>query len=224
MTLSEPIQSKVGTVVGKIAIRKPQVYTDRGYECAAWWEERTSITGIFPLTLVYDARNERLTVNADVPAHVSDDYFPALFAGNSFGTRPTAKQHVGEARTIQMACDMVDAIKNTGWGYGGARPDVEWFVGKEFWSIAVEHHTQRLHRAYNDLPRWWSEYVAGEDEYFSRVGMVAYFGKIIAESGEILRELQERIQRTETSTFLPLYHANTAWARTESEVAKTIGT
>ncbi len=81
--IPESIKHKlVGTIIGAVRVNKPQKYTDKNYECAAWWETRLSETGIFAVKLGQSYFSPwHLHAYADIDAKVIDDYFPALFGG-----------------------------------------------------------------------------------------------------------------------------------------------
>jgi len=203
--------------VGFIRVNKSIVYTDKSYECAAWWEERTSETGVYPLMLkpaesLYPER-PNFVVAASIPATVSADYFPALWAGVAISNKPyDCYKNVGrKCRDIDIRADLVQAICDTGISPNEKGND--WYVNPEIWELVIKNREEELVKSYKNLPRWWDEYLAGEDEFHSRVGMIAHIAQDLVRYPREIQELYRRLGYLNQATDLwrELHKKNTSW-------------
>lgn len=76
----------------KIRLTKGITHHRADYECAAWSQDSLSDTGEFALTFVPDpARYHAGHYEVRLPATVTRDYFPAMFAGVASGRYDTKK-------------------------------------------------------------------------------------------------------------------------------------
>ncbi len=199
--------------IGFVRINKPIIYTDQNYECAAWWEERTSETGVFPLLLrpandLYPERLE-LDVSASVPAVVSNDYFPALWGGVPVSSSPYKPKNIGRKSSIIVKRALVQAIIDT----GNSQSDTDWYVNPDLWPLVIKDQEKELVKVYNDLPKWWDEYKSGDDEYHSRVGMVGYFGNMLRSLSKDIKDLYRVLGylQEKSPMWRRLHIKNTAW-------------
>jgi hypothetical protein len=207
------MKNYIGKQVGFVKINKPIVYTDRGYETAAWWEERTSITGVYSLFLQKkDQYSNDYNVVANIPATVSDDYFPALWGGVAISNEPYKSKNIGKpSLAIKVSSDLVVAIDKTGISPGY---DIDWYVNPELWELVIKDREDQLNNSYNELPEWWTDYKSGDDKYHSKVSIIAHFGeKLTKYSREIELLYRRHGYLKEMSEMLrELHKNNTAWA------------
>lgn len=198
--------------VGFIQVNKPIVYTDKNYETACWWEERASDLGVYPLVLTkVDQYSSDFTVRAKVSGTITNDYFPALWAGSPISNEPYKAKYVGqESRPIIVQADLTQAIVDTAMSPGNA---IDWYINLKFWKMFINNREEELLKAYNDLPKWWMAYQAGEDQFNSRVGMVGYAAGKIAQFTKEIGELYRKVgYLEEESDMWRKYHeVNTAW-------------
>jgi hypothetical protein len=181
-------------LIGAVKVNKPFVWHNASYECAAWWEDSESEKGVHP---VYLGRNyhypKNLTLTAHIKAKVTDDYFPGLWGGVRISNEPYKPKHIGEDRTIRHGIEVLDAIQSTGSSPGS---DLDWFIHPSWWRIFTEEAIANLREDYRRLPEFWepwdkldqdpASYVprssqkdlrwSFDDEYRSKVGMIAHFG------------------------------------------------
>jgi hypothetical protein len=154
----------VGTVIGAVRVNQPHVYRNDSYECAAWWEERTSETGIFLVRLAQAPFHPHyLSCVATLPAKVTNDWFPGLWCGVSISNEPYKPKHIGEAREIKIGIDLVEAIEQTGRS-PSPESKFEWYMAPEFWHVPLWEAERELNRSYDRLPEFWNEYRSGEHE------------------------------------------------------------
>jgi hypothetical protein len=74
-------------------------YTDRNYECAAWWKKMRALPGVYNLKVVGD----RKYFTAELDAVVVEDYFGSLFGGvaiSSYDCKKNAGQPIGDSTLI----------------------------------------------------------------------------------------------------------------------------
>ena len=203
----------VGKRVGVVRVNKDITHTKNNYECAAWWEERKSIKGIYPLLL--DKKNSDdisdFFLYAKIDAKVTDDYFPALYCGVG-GSNPYVSKHIGEDRKIQVVSEMARAIDLTGQSIG----DIDYFVEPEFWPWILEERKERL-KSYHDYSvTVWSDYEKGDDKYLSNISAVRYTAeKMNKVAGDIVT-ISEQISRInrDSQHMRDIFKENTAWAHT----------
>lgn len=179
-------------IIGAVKVNKPFKYTDRSYECAAWWEERTALEGVHPVYLGRAYHSPKLlTITAHIKAKVTDDYFPGLWGGMPISREPYKPKHIGEERTIYQGIEVVDAIERTGNSPGS---DLDWFIDPSWWKVFLNEAESELREDFRRLPEFWQawdqldpskfhrnpkERWTFDDEYRSKVGMIAYFGSLL---------------------------------------------
>lgn len=204
----------IGKNVGFIQVNKPIVYVDSSYEVACWWEERTSKTGVYPLTLEKaDRYSADFNVVAKVPGIITDDYFPALWGGMPISREAYKPKYVGqESRAILVSANLTKAICDTGISPGC---DIDWYVNPELWKLFIQNREEELRKAYADLPNWWDKYQAGEDEFHSRVGMVSHIAGHIVQYGREIQELYRQVGYLEEKSDMwrRLHAQNTEWIK-----------
>lgn len=208
------LSQRKGQIIGFVQVNKPVVFTDRGYECAAWWEERTSQLGVYPVYLrdlnpLYPQRQE-YHAHAEIPARVTDDYFPALWGGVSVSNKPYVCRNQGAPRVIGVRQDLTAAIEQTGNSPGS---DLDWYIMPEVWQEVVDHFTAHMTTYYRDLPEYWAKYQAGDDEYRSRLRMVAYHAEHISEYARNIERVARQIgyQQDKSNMWRRLHAENTTW-------------
>jgi hypothetical protein len=202
------MQHYLNKQVGFVQVNKPIVYVNNNYECAAWWEERTSKTGVYPLFLKKrNGYSADFIVVAEIPGTITDDYFPALWGGVPVSNKPYTPKYVGrESQPIPVSADLSKAIDDTGNSPGR---DIDWYINPELWTIFLKNREEELNKVYADLPNWWKEYQSGDDQFHSRVGMVAHIAEYIVQYGREIQELYSKIEHIKS--WQHLYEKNTAW-------------
>ena len=208
MTFSDAIESKINTIIGAVLVRKPQVYTDRGYECAAWWEERTSAIGVFPLYLRRDLHNKaRLFVQASIPAKVSSDHFPAMFGGVAYSSGDNKR--VGQSSIpVSLQKGFAEAVADS--GAADETSEVMYCVHAEYHGLAETYCAALIEDAHGYLRQSWAKYQA-DDIYHSGLSAVSYAAEIIAKNGRLLHDLQRKAEFHKQ--YLDLWTKNTSWVK-----------
>lgn len=218
-------------LIGAVKVNKTFKFTDRSYECAAWWEEREAQIGTYPVFMArqYHSPNH-LYIVANIAAKVTDDYFPGLWGGVAISNEPYKPKHVGEARIIHKQVEVEEAIQDTGISPGN---DLDWFIHPSWWEVFAQEAQQQLQEAYEGIDHFWEKWASldkkawkpepyqadlrwkFDDEYRSRVGMVAHFGG----------EIEKWARRLEKINWHASYHnrdsdyqrenfaKNTEWAK-----------
>lgn len=116
----------VGRTVGWLRVNKPVVNLNRGYECAAWWQEETSALGVFPLVLREDYYSKgKFYATATLPATVTDCDFTSYFGGNAIGKYDKARD-LGRAAQIVYRLELPKMVQDTGGHYPENLPAVEY--------------------------------------------------------------------------------------------------
>lgn len=218
-------------IIGAVKVNKTFKYTDRSYECAAWWEEREAQIGTYPVFMAraYNFPNH-LYIIADIAAKVTDDYFPALWGGVSIGNEPYKPKHLGEARTIHKQIEVVEAIQNTGNSPGS---DLDWFIHPSWWQVFSDEAKAQLENAYEGIDSFWEQWSSLDKkawkpeayqsnlrwtfdmEYRSRVSMVAHFGGEIEKWARRLEKInwQESYHNQDSDYHRENFAKNTEWAK-----------
>lgn len=235
---NEPLDSfpAMGTIIGAVRINKPFTQHYDSYECAAWWEDREAIPGIYPILLQRSYHHPRFLVGmAKVQAKVTDDYFPGLWCGNHISNKPYVPKHIGESREIPVGCSLAELIDR----HNVNSEDKSWFIHPRFWLLALEEAETELHCAVDYLigtkasryefiehtyargaavpverPGCYNEFLSGDTKYESHLSAVSYAGQIIAKRGKEIQEIRRRLGYLgETSDmWRRLYNANSQWA------------
>lgn len=201
--------------IGFVQINKPVVYMDKGYECAAWWQERTSVNGVFPLYLKKkDNYSKHYNVVAHIPSIITDEDFTSLWGGVPISNKPYKSNNIGSiGRDITVSAPLVDAIEST-----GNIPDanIDWYVNPEIYELVIQDRKETLKECYNRLPEWWNQYNnEGVGKYNSNLSMVAHGSE---EMAKIARDMERVIRKqgylTEaTDMWRELHKKNTQWTK-----------
>lgn len=202
--------------VGKVQINKPIIYTDRGYECAAWWEERKSDLGVFPLVLVKDRYLDDYSVMAKIPAIVTDDYFPALWGGVPVSNKPYVPKRIGERSSLPVVVrnSLPEAICQTGYSPGN---EIDWYINPEIWEMCLKNCQARLIQEKEYLDTVWN---VSESHRISSIKCTAdRLSKVAKEIDEITFHIKSWKDAFETAEVVSeyrknLWQNNTKWART----------
>jgi len=213
MALEQEVRMKdlVGSVIGAFKANVPLEYTKHDYECAAWWEQHRSKTGVFPvrLKLSYDGR--RYFAHTEIPAVVTDDFFPALYCGVSVSKTPYKSQHVGEERIITKTISLYEGIDQSGHSVGD-NEDYLWCIFPDFWPTYIEYCERQLDQDYAVLPKWWADYKAGENEFFSKVSMVGHFAERMSEWVKAVHDIKTDLARIKSgASWIKMFRDNTSW-------------
>lgn len=226
MTRNRSVDHLNPILVGAVQVNKSFVYTEHNYECAAWWEERTSDTGVFPVYLTRSySYPKNLLLTAHIEGKVTNDYFPALWGGVSLSNKPYTPKNLGQKRTILHSVSVEEAIEKTGNSPGA---DFDWFILPAWWYMFVNEANAELKRAYESLPEYWEEFQSLSPESFrndmfgcdyaegyrSRISMVAHFGKTLEKWARRLEKISYCSQYwRRSSDDGKLFSNNTAWAK-----------
>lgn len=203
--LTEAFSALLNTVVGAIRINTPQKQTQH-YETACWYEKRETLTGVYPIKLVQDYHNkDRFYLSAEVPAVVTDDYFPSLFCGNVVSHK--GPKHIGESRMVTLTFGLKTSILNTGTDL---EEQVNIAVFRETWAAIIGQYEACLLQDYSELPAWWAKYQGGEDQFNSRVGMVGFMASRIEGSAKAIQEVKRHAEYHARDSY---YVKNTAWTK-----------
>jgi hypothetical protein len=219
-------------LIGAVKVNKPFVYHDASYECAAWWEDREACEGVHPVYLSRAYHSPKLlTITAHIKAKVVDDYFPGLWCGNLISREPYKPKHIGEERTIYQGIEVVDAIERTGNSPGS---DLDWFIHPSWWKVFTDEALAELNEDYRRLPEFWDAWdkldpstfhtkMDGrwkfDDEYRSKIGMVAYFGNLLEKWARRIEKINWRAQYHKPGSSYDTeyqrnnFASNTEWAK-----------
>lgn|SRR5574337_614750 len=199
-------------IIGAVKVNKPFVFHDASYETAAWWEDRQSCEGVHPVYLGRSYLHPRnLTITAHIKAKVVDDYFPGLWGGVPISREPYKPKHIGEDRTIYQGIEVVDAIERTGWSPDS---DLDWFIHPSWWKLFTDEAVTELRKAHHNFPDFWqawdkldkdpSVYIPtssqkdlrwnADDEYRSKVGMIAHFGNQFEKWARRIEKINWKLQ------------------------------
>jgi hypothetical protein len=212
MPLNTMLKDYLDKQIGFVNINKPIEYCNRSYETACWRQDSISATGVFPLILrKKDKYSSDYIVVASIPATITDDYFPSLWCGVAISNTPYVCKSVGnKCSDIKFLQDLVSAIENTGTSPGN---DFDIYVNPEIWDDVIKDRKDALEAAYNMLPKYYDEYVAGDDQFQSRVGMIAHFGEMLV---RYPREIQvvyrlRNYLNEKSDMWRRLHENNTSW-------------
>lgn len=175
-------------LVGYIRINQPVKYQEQ-YECAAWYENRVSETGVFPLYLEtgVDSGQPVKRLAAELPSVVTDDYFQSLNCGMPIGKPYDSQKNAGKTgKPIKVTFDCVAGIEkhgNTPCENVPTDPveaqSAEWlrhqdvYFRPEVWSEVLDWAQDLFKGACHDLRRFLA--VQGSDEWVDR--MIAHCGR-----------------------------------------------
>jgi hypothetical protein len=225
-------QNLKGPCIGAVKVNKAFTYTDRSYECAAWWEEREALKGVHP---VYIARSpympRTLYVLADISAKVTNDFFPALWGGVAVSNKPYEPKHIGESRIVHSHISVEDAIRSTGNSPGS---DLDWYIDPSWWPVFVEEALSELKDYYKRLPEFWDQWAklnketwkpesfqdsrwTFDDEYRSRLSMVAHFGMNLEQWARRIEKINWHTSHwfgRDSDYQRGLWTQNTEWSKT----------
>lgn len=201
--LQDYLRPLVGKVVGKVRVSAPQEYHDAGYECAAWWEDRVSTTGVFDVIIGHDPHEKnRIFFFARIPATVKADFFPALWCGNLIGdpydTTKNAGNRCADVIITIAALEGVLCAERSGDDEKG----LKWAILPECWDMVKGYCAALLmkYRAYyayashvyeNDAP----------DKWLSQLSQVGHACEHIRKAADGIRRIHDAQRyRAERST------------------------
>jgi len=203
-----------GKQVGFVQVNKSVVYTDNHYECAAWWEERTSKTGVFPLTIQNPSStnySKDIVVVANIPGIVTNDYFPALFGGVCVSTQPYKPKYIGQAsRPIIISSNFTKAIMLTGNSPGN---DIDWYVNPEIWDEYVSYLRGCMNEEYAYLAQSWDKNMHNSES--STLDSVMYSSKRLSQYAKDIGDVSRQIGYLGEASDMwrNLHKQNTSWAK-----------
>lgn len=200
---TSPLAALVGTIVGKVRINTPRK-GQQLYECAAWYSNAESETGIFPLILREDYYNkDSYFLTADLPGKITACSFTALFCGNPIpGARDSSADRIGGPQNVGFRIDLPAAYKADGISPGNAPFDIA--LAPELLQPALDHYTTRAHNQAANTAYWLAE---------GKMDMIQAAGRWTMENAEAACQL-ETVARYRRAGFLKeCKAANTAWSR-----------
>ena len=230
--LSGNSNSPPSPIIGAVKVNKPFVYRDANYETAAWWEDREAQVGVHPVYLTRSYHHPKnLVIRAEIKAKVVDDYFPGLWGGVRISNEPYKPKHLGEDRTVYQGIEVLDAIERTGNSPGS---DLDWFIHPSWWKVFTDEAEAELREDYRRLPEFWNEWDRldpktfknrmgdrwqFDDEFRSKVGMIAHFGGLLEKWARRLEKINWRAQyhkpggQYDTEYQRNNFAQNTEWAK-----------
>lgn len=207
-------------VIGAVRLNQPYRQVNKDFGCAAWWEEVETIPGIYPLKLGFTGHKfspitSDYSLYAEICGKVVDDYFPGLFGGVSISKEPYKPKYIGDIRKVSVSISPREAIDKT-----GNIPDGKWnwYVDPKYWPEFLKFSKEKLEQYYNGLPQYFEEYKAGDDQYDSRVGMVAHYGEYIERYARDIAKIRWRMKwigmldKKGSRLNLECYEKNNEWA------------
>ena len=217
-------------IIGAVKVNKPFVYHDASYECAAWWEDHESLVGVHPVYLSRSYHSPKhLTIHAAIKAKVVNDYFPALWGGVRISNKPYEPKHIGEERIIRKSIEVVEAIERTG---NSPDSDIDWFIHPSWWQVFTDEALTELKEAHKRFPEFWDAWAnlspetfharrdwKFDDEYRSKVGMIAHFGGLFEKWSRRIEKINWRFQYHKPGSSYnsdynrDLFTKNTEWAK-----------
>lgn len=183
------LPSLVGRQIGWLRVNKPIVNLNRGYECAAWWQEETSALGVFPLYLRENYyRKGHYYASAKLPAKVTDCDFTSLFCGNPIGKYDKTRD-LGREASISYVVELPKLVATTG------SPNLD---GVDF--CPLWEHVPAIIAYWQDRARYWldvaNKALAGDcfassvRDIFSTLGHYALWaGEHASQASEMARYL-----------------------------------
>lgn len=219
-------------LVGAVQVNKTFIHHYASYECAAWWEDREAQLGAHPVYLSRSYHHPKhLTLTAHIKAAVVNDYFPGLWGGVAISREPYKPKHIGEERIIHHEIDIVKGIESTGNSPGG---DIDVFIHPSWWKVFADEAEAELREDYRRLPEFWNEWNSldsktfknrmdgrweFDDEFRSRVGMIAHFGSLLEKWSRRLEKINWRSQyhkvggKYDTAYQRENFIKNTEWTK-----------
>lgn len=184
-----------GTVVGYVRISEPVKHHDATFECAAWWIDSVSSTGVFP---VYVGQNyhspHEFYFFAELPATVVEDSFQALWCGVGIGKGYDTKQNAGKpARNITVKKNLKEGVcQSTHSDDGGNK----WAILPEFWDLVEQHARLELDKAIVYYPIALNSFQKeGYGHLDSCLTQLGYAGEKIHKCEEVLTEVRRKTGR-----------------------------
>lgn len=188
ISANEKIKPFVGTTVGYINVNKSWTIHINNYECAAWWEDRQIVTGIYPLSL--DTAHlfpNNLMLVANLNAIVVDDFFPSMFRGVPIGSEVYKPQNIGQRRTVRHSVGIIEAADKTGNIPGD---DMDIFLNPEIIDLFIDAARDSLTEMADRFKCQWNEYqLNGDGTFNSNLSSVRYCSKNIEEISSGLERL-----------------------------------
>jgi hypothetical protein len=221
-------------IVGAVRINKTFVYHKQDYEVAAWWENQEAQLGVHPVYLYREhLAPNALGLVAHINAKVVNDYFPGLWGGVPISREPYQPKSVGQDRTIYHKLDIVKAIEATG-NSPGEEKDI--FIHPSWWPVFIEEAEAELRKDFATFPKFYNEWNelkretfeernigysiwTFENEYQSKVGMIAHFGGVFEKWARRAEKIAWQIDyhrpgsRHDTEHNRHCFKNNTEWAK-----------
>lgn len=212
ISANNKIKPFIKTTVGYINVNKSWVIHNNSYECAAWWEDRQVITGVYPLIL--DTAHffpNNLILTSTLNAVVVDDFFPAMYGGVAIGCNPYKPQNIGQRRTIRHNVGIIEAVVKTG-NIPGENIDI--YLNPEMIDLFISAARDELAIQADRFKDQWNEYaINGDGNYNSNLSSVHYLASNIKEISSGLEKLlwEADYRSKNTDYHRELMRHNTSW-------------
>jgi hypothetical protein len=192
---------------------EPMVNTRRDFESAAYSETTAVPLGIYPILPGWDHYGRdggEPTLYIEFKGTVTDDYFPASFAG--VPVNQPAPKHKGEPRTVTRRIDPATAIEETGRipnkeknKEGNIAPDI--YIDPQYWGDILNHYKKRLQK---DVDYFINVNESGKN-IDDLTSTYRYAASCISESASKVEKIQQSIEYQKNPTFKNYTATNTHW-------------
>jgi hypothetical protein len=197
------------TVVGYLRVSEPVARHDASFECAAWWVDTVSATGVFEVTVVREYHSKELRFQATLPATIVADNFQALWGGVAIGDGYDTKQNAGKPARYPTVVheSIVNGVCKSSHSDGGGN---KWAILPEFWPVFETFAREELEKAIAYLPIPLDEFKhEGDGNHRKNVTQLAYAGDKISRWGRAVDEIARHVgYGTEyfykNNTFVPV--------------------
>src|SRR5208283_3720811 len=212
-------------IIGAVKVNKAFTHHNNSYECAAWWQDEEAQLGVYPIYLKREYLHPKhIYAYAGLTGKVTDDYFPALWAGSAISNKPYASRNLGAETIIHQHMDLLKAIEVSGTIPGNA---LDWYIHPSWWPVVVEEALTELRTYYERLPEFWNKFeeldketfkpkMDGrwdfDSEYRSRLGMVGHMAGQVDKWARRAEQINVR-QGYNSPFWQELHYKNTVWSQ-----------
>jgi hypothetical protein len=185
----------VGKVYGKAKVIVPQKFHDASYECAAWWQDRVSATGVFPVILSADFYNDlSYFFTIKLPATIEKENFQSLFCGNAIGGPYDMTKNAGKPCQEITVRKEISATINETSSFIDKGCEVKWAILPEFWETFATLYRLKLAMEIA-LIAWKVTNYAAEptSEFNDTVTGLKFAGRDLSETAEFIENIERDI-------------------------------
>lgn len=182
-------------VCGQVHIKTPIDRTDRGYECAAWWQTTRTDTGVYDIGLMQgngSSTDKSYHLVASVPATVTDAYFGSLFGGVPIGKYDKSRD-VGKRVNEWISVSALHGIETYNWSF---TEGTQWIFKPEFWPMISEYYTQLLHESMKGARISYNNHMGLPNNPGDYDGwgfnMIGYFSERVSEAVRSLEKIERQ--------------------------------